>query len=134
MCSDSSYTNNCPCNQYSMSIFFNLVSLVFVPLFTLLDCFVPCFGSWLKRRRKLKWLVTFLSLPVNRLLLACEGFLVFLLWIYLAVINLEDTDNKLDIDFYDYCAGIWTLGYIVADIEVRYSTYLLRSVKVHDYK
>jgi len=60
-----------------------------------------------------------LRVPLNRLISHCASLVAFFVWVLLTQLNPSDDEAKWDPDFYDIFAGVWALGYICADMQVR---------------
>ena len=69
-------------------------------------------ATWLSRASRN------LDVPVNRLISQSSSFLIFICMVLLTQTNPIDGLAEWDINFYDACAVIWAVAYILADLQV----------------
>ena len=71
----------------------------------------------------------YLDVPMNRLATQTVCYFLFLVWILLTMINPSDDPDKVDWNVYDILAFVWTLGYIISDVQMMHQ--LTESLRMH---
>ena len=58
-----------------------------------------------------------LSFPINRYIATTISHLIFFVLLFLCSENPWDDDKKIDLDWYDVCISVWSLGFLAIEVK-----------------